>query len=153
MKLQLLMLSLVTLCLVTSCAKSRRVLEKPIAPQTETTHQQQEPNNESESDPDDGLDVQIREERVTAIEASDDVIKFRYYVIIGSFRSRSNAQRFETDIERKGFQTVILENEASLYRVSVGAFNVEAEARNLAARIRLNHPNHSDVWLLLRTNP
>jgi len=75
---------------------------------------------------------------------------YRFYVIIGSFRSIENARRDCTSLVNEGFAPVILENENGLFRISVGGYDEENAARAKIAGIRAAYENHSDVWLLIR---
>jgi cell division protein FtsN len=94
-------------------------------------------------------EITVLEEKVKAIDQPDETV-YRYYVIIGSFKVIENARQYRSDLSKEGFNPVILENENGLFRVSVGAYNEEKEARNRIAGIRGNYKDYSDVWLLVR---
>jgi len=69
----------------------------------------------------------------------------RYFVIIGSFRIPENATNYQKEIEKDGFLSDLLKNEAGLYRVSVMATDDILKARNEIKRIRTNYPKYYDA--------
>lgn len=73
-----------------------------------------------------------------------------YFVIIGSFRNKDNADRYKETIKSKGFEPVILLSETGLHRVSVDSYNMESEARARIMQIRSQFQEHEDTWLLIR---
>ena len=74
----------------------------------------------------------------------------RYFVIIGSFRNPNNAEKYRGQILKKGFTSVILKNEAGLYRVSVLSTDEIETARDDVRRIRRVFPEYYDTWLLIQ---
>jgi cell division protein FtsN len=90
----------------------------------------------------------VKEEKVKMLDVENE--QFKYYVIIGSFRVLENAQNYKKQLISEGFTPVLMENENGLYRVSVAAYNDEAEARQRIAEIRSKYNKYSDVWLLIR---
>jgi len=94
-------------------------------------------------------EVTVRTESVKQIEPNDRTL-YRFYVIIGSFRSLDNARQWRADMTKKGFSAEILESENGLYRVSAGGYNDEGAARARIAGIRAAYEEHADVWLLVR---
>ena len=73
-----------------------------------------------------------------------------YFVIIGSFRNPNNAEKYRGQILKKGFTSVILKNEAGLYRVSVLSTDEIETARDDVRRIRRVFPEYYDTWLLIQ---
>ncbi len=128
-----------------SCGTKRRmtvvdppVVETPIVPEV------REPIAEPA--------VTIRTERVTIELPEDRVVhgQSQYFVIIGSFRISSNANRFKERVELQGFRPVILISEAGLHRICVDSFTDENEARARVRSIRVRFPQYHDTWLLKR---
>ncbi|MFN3555031.1 MAG: SPOR domain-containing protein [Bacteroidales bacterium] len=99
-------------------------------------------------------DTRIRavEERFTFTRDEDRDLRdlHPYFVIIGSFRSRENANRYTQELIAKGFVPVILLSETGFHRVSVDSFMMESDARQRILQIRRSFPEHSDTWLLIR---
>lgn len=95
-----------------------------------------------------------REERFTFAQEEDKVIHDPnlYFVILGSFRSVDNANRFMDALIEQGFQPVILISESGLHRVSIDSFTDEDVARIRVQRIRSNYPEYKDAWMLIRKN-
>lgn len=73
-----------------------------------------------------------------------------YFVIMGSFRRKDNAERFKETLKVKGFNPVILLSENGLHRVSVDSYSKEADARARILNIRYEFQEHEDTWLLIR---
>jgi len=73
----------------------------------------------------------------------------KYFVIIGSFRSPSNAKEHQEIIAKDGFESEVLKNEAGLYRVSVMATDDISDARAEVRRIWAKFPAYSDTWMLI----
>lgn len=96
--------------------------------------------------------VTVREEKVKAVDQSGAETIYRYYVIVGSFQVLDNARNFRTQLIQEQFVPVILESEIGFYRVSVAAFNQEADARAKIDQIRNNYDQYRDTWLLIRKN-
>lgn len=89
------------------------------------------------------------EERLIDVD-EEPPADYRYFVIIGSFRSKDNAMQYQSDIGEKGFSSVLLRNEEGFYRVSVMATDDIETARGEIRRIRTGYPEHEDTWLLIR---
>ena len=90
-----------------------------------------------------------REERLVEVNESE-VAEGMYFVIIGSFRSKDNAMKYQDDIGQQDFSSIVLKNEEGYYRVSVKATKDIEAARAEILRIRSNYPQYSDTWLLIR---
>jgi cell division protein FtsN len=99
-------------------------------------------------------DTQIRavEERFTFTRDQDKDLhdQYQYFVIIGSFRNKNNAENYKQEMIAKGFVPVILLSETGLHRVSVNSYRQEAQARERIMQIRQSFPEHTDTWLLIR---
>lgn len=74
----------------------------------------------------------------------------KYFVIIGSFRNKDNADRYSESLSNKGFNPVILLSETGLHRVSVDSYEMENDARERIMQIRSQFIEHEDTWLLVR---
>jgi len=73
-----------------------------------------------------------------------------FFVIIGSFRSKGNAERFQETLRGKGFAPVMLLSETGLHRISVDSFHSESDARARILQIRSRYTEHADTWLLIK---
>jgi len=76
--------------------------------------------------------------------------KNSYFVIIGSFSSNENANRYKQELIPQGFSPIILHSETGYYRVCVNSFTDENEARQRIYQIRHNFPQYADTWLLIK---
>ena len=99
-------------------------------------------------------DTRIRavEERFTFTREEDESAHDarEFFVIIGSFREKANADRYTEEMKLKGFDPVILLSETGFHRVSVDSYLLEADARRRILQIRSDFPEHEDTWLLIR---
>ncbi len=89
------------------------------------------------------------EEKLVEIDAVP-VQNFHYFVIIGSFRDKDNAMKYQAQTGEEGFSSLLLKNQEGLYRVSVKSTDEIDVARGEIQRIRKNYPDHADTWLLIR---
>ncbi len=97
-------------------------------------------------------EILVVEERFT-FERQEDKASHdenTYFVIVGSFSYRENAERFLVTLQGQGFSPVILVSETGFHRVSVDSYDIEAPARSRIQQIRSTHPEYHDTWLLIR---
>jgi cell division protein FtsN len=73
-----------------------------------------------------------------------------FFVIIGSFSSNENANRYKQELTPKGFSPIVLHSETGYYRVCVNSYNDEFEARKRVGQIRTDYPEYADTWLLIK---
>lgn len=112
---------------------NRNVVERP------------EPENEPEEIPvvEESFDFELKED-----EVSHDINRF--FVILGSFSVKQNADRFKSRLENEGYSPVILLSETGYNRVCVDSYSLEADARQRVLQIRRSSPEFHDAWLLIR---
>lgn len=97
-------------------------------------------------------EILVVEERFT-FERKEDKVSHdenTYFVILGSFSYKENAERFLVTLQGQDFSPVILLSEAGFHRVSVDSYDIEAPARSRIQQIRSNYPEYHDTWLLIR---
>ncbi len=144
---QLLIVLLSVSMLIVAC-KSQEMIptEEPAVVETVP-----EPEPEPEPEPI-REDIRITEERFEFETTEDEAIHDEniYFVILGSFSYRDNAERFMETLRGQGFTPVILLSETGFHRVSVNSFDEEIPARTRIQSIRSNFPEYHDVWLLIR---
>lgn len=76
--------------------------------------------------------------------------KNSYFVIIGSFSSSDNANRYKQELIPQGFVPIVLHSETGYYRVCVNSYTDEMEARQRIYQIRKDFPQYADTWLLIK---
>lgn len=96
--------------------------------------------------------IEVREERFIFTREEDRAIQDAnsIFVIMGSFQSRENADRFSETLRGLGFTPSILLSETGFHRVSVNSFLSEDNARTRVLQIREEYPDYADTWLLIR---
>ena len=73
-----------------------------------------------------------------------------YFVILGSFGSPDNANRFKSTLSSEGFNPTVLHSASGYYRVCVNSYENESEARQRVGQIRNDYPKYADAWLLIK---
>jgi len=102
--------------------------------------------------------AKVSEAEVPIIEVKEKLVEVKnvpvdlnvYFVIIGSFKNPNNAKNYQEQVIKDGFNSVLLQNEAGLYRVSVKSTDDISLARDEIRRIRAQYSKYSDTWLLIR---
>ena len=94
----------------------------------------------------------VRQERVTPASGEDISGLKRFSVVIGSFKTRTNAFALKDRMVSEGYRSVVAENESGMMRVIISSF----DSRNEAVRSRDNikdkyRPNFQDAWILERS--
>ncbi len=117
------------------------VEEPPVIEETPVTEPEPEPE-----------EIRVVEESFTFDRTEDEARHDAntYFVIVGSFIHRDNAERFMGTLRGQGFSPVILMSETGFHRVSVDSYDLEVPARNRIRSIRNNYPEYHDTWLLIR---
>jgi cell division protein FtsN len=97
-------------------------------------------------------EILVVEERFTFDRTEDKAShdENTYFVILGSFSYKANAERFMQMLSEQGFSPVILLSETGFHRVSVNSYEEEIPARTRIQRIRNSYPEYHDLWLLIR---
>ncbi len=96
--------------------------------------------------------VRIQSETFT-FDKQEDKVKHEsstYFVIIGSFSSNENANRYKQELTPQGFNPIVLHSETGYYRVCVNTFTDEMESRKRVYQIRNDYPQYADTWLLIK---
>jgi cell division protein FtsN len=147
-------LVLCVLVLVFACKTSKKVAQQPAIETEQVVEQIVEPKSEVKAitpvkEPVDDTPVVMRTEEVRLYEDNTSkAASFDFYVIIGSFSKSENAEKYKREMVAKGFTPVVLTTESGLYRVAIEQSNSESGARAFIKHIRIQFPEHKDVWLL-----
>lgn len=86
-------------------------------------------------------------------DQKDDATKYKgstFFVIIGSFSSLENANRYKQELVPQGFNPIVLHSETGYYRVCVNSYAEESAARQRINQIRTDFPKYADTWLLVK---
>jgi cell division protein FtsN len=98
-----------------------------------------------------GKAVSTRSEKFTM--SAEDQAKYgnkTFFIIVGSFSSNENANKFKQDLTKQGFKPIILHSETGNFRVCVDTFTDETAARSRVQKIRTDYPKYADSWLLIK---
>jgi cell division protein FtsN len=161
-------LAAITLALLSSgCKVFKKSKKSEAAPKTETaaetkvfsvpapTGVRENPTSDTMYEPADatatGKPVSARSEKFTM--SSEDQAAYgnkSFFIIVGSFSSNENANKFKQDLIKQGFKPIILHSETGNFRVCVDSFTDEAAARSRVQKIRTEFPQYADSWLLIK---
>ena len=96
--------------------------------------------------------ISMRAEKFTFDQATDQANNANnsFFVILGSFSQKENANRFKSQLAQQGFKPFILLSETGNLRICVNSYKEEGAARSRVMSIRTNYPNYSDAWLLIK---
>ncbi len=99
-------------------------------------------------------DIIVKEEKVSLelLEEKDLEVhdKNRFFVILGSFEYKENAENFMQQLKEKGFEPFMLLTDFGFHRVSVDSFVDEDDARDYIQKIRSRYQAYNDTWLLIK---
>jgi cell division protein FtsN len=157
-----------TLALLSSgCKVFKKSKKSEAAPKTETAAEtkvfsipapkgvRENPTSDTMYEPADanatGKPVSARSEKFTM--STEDQAAYgnkSFFIIVGSFSSNENANKFKQDLIKQGFKPIILHSETGNFRVCVDSFTDEAAARSRVQKIRTEFPQYADSWLLIK---
>lgn len=80
-------------------------------------------------------------------ETNADALKFKYHVVVGSFKSQVNAKGLQGTLKGEGNTALVVVNEQGMFRVLIASFNEYAQAR---ARINQISQRFPDAWVLVQ---
>ena len=87
-----------------------------------------------------------RNENFSLVDGDKDALKYKYYVVVGSFTKQTNAKGLQSSLVTEGNKAIIVINEKGMYRVLISAFNDYNMAH---ARIRAIAVRFPDAWVLV----
>ena len=139
---------LIALLFVSLLLQSCGTMNKSIKKTSSQAESEEKPKTEAETvKPAESPIVEVKEKLVEVPDIPVD--PHVYFVIIGSFKNLANAKKFQEQISSDGFASVLLQNDAGLYRVSVKSTDDITAARNEIRRIRTQFKKYVDTWLLI----
>ncbi|MCL3780248.1 SPOR domain-containing protein [Prolixibacteraceae bacterium JC049] len=96
--------------------------------------------------------ISMRAEKFTFDQKSDENKNSsgKFFVIVGSFGQRDNADRFKQQLAAQGFKPFILLSETGNLRICINSYFSENAARSRVMQIRTDYPKYADAWLLIK---
>ncbi|MGB4414519.1 MAG: SPOR domain-containing protein [Paludibacter sp.] len=88
-----------------------------------------------------------RNESFTLSEGDATALKFKYHVVVGSFKSEANAKGLQSTLVSEGNKAIVVINEQGMYRVLIASYNEYSQARN---RINEIKDRFADAWVLVQ---
>jgi len=80
-------------------------------------------------------------------EANTETFNYKYHVVVGSFKSQSNAKGLQSSLNAEGNNSIIVVNEIGMFRVLLASYNEYSQARAHINRILNRFP---DSWVLVQ---
>ena len=80
-------------------------------------------------------------------ETNAEALKFKYHVVVGSFKSQSNAKGLQATLKSEGNKAIVVVNEQDMFRVLIASYNGYSEAR---AKINQIKDRFADSWVLVQ---
>ena len=135
-----------------ACKSTKKATKNPYEPATNSTTstkiftvpQNNPADNSSAEKP-----YSTRKESITFVQ-SDQQNQNSFFVIVGSYSSLENANKFRQTLIGEGFNPIIVQSETGFYRVTVDSYTDESAARTRLMQIRQNYPQYGDSWLLIK---
>lgn len=84
---------------------------------------------------------------LAAGETNADALKYKYHVVVGSFKSQVNAKGLQGTLKSEGNNALVVVNEQGMFRVLIASFNEYAQART---RINQIIDRFADAWVLVQ---
>lgn len=88
-----------------------------------------------------------RNETFSLSDGDAAALKFKYHVVVGSFKSQTNAKGLQSTLLSEGNQAIIVINEQGWYRVLIASFNEYSQARSKINQIKTRF---ADAWVLVQ---
>ena len=88
-----------------------------------------------------------RNETFSLSDGDAAALKFKYHVVVGSFKSQTNAKGLQSTLLSEGNQAIIVINEQGWYRVLIASFNEYSQARSKINQIK---NRFADAWVLVQ---
>lgn len=89
--------------------------------------------------------TRIQEEKVDVV-GGDDIVLKTFNVVIGSFRSESNAHNLQSQM-RPAYNPIVVVNEKGMFRVILASYDSYNETRSKVDAIKNQFP---DAWVLIQ---
>ena len=80
-------------------------------------------------------------------ETNTEAMNYKYHVVVGSFKSQSNAQGLQKTLNAEGNKAVIVVNPQGMFRVLIASFNDYKQAH---VRIKDLATRFPDAWVLVK---
>jgi cell division protein FtsN len=139
---------------LSACKSTKKASKSPYEPATTTptttsTKIFTVPQNTTPENSSTEKTYSTRKEAITFVQPEQQN-QNGFFVIVGSYSSLENANKFRQTLIGEGFNPVIVQSETGFYRVTVDSFTNETAARSRLIQIRQNYPQYGDSWLLIK---
>ncbi|MDD3490561.1 MAG: SPOR domain-containing protein [Bacteroidia bacterium] len=88
-----------------------------------------------------------RNESFTLSEGDASAFNSKYHVVVGSFKSQTNAKGLQSTLNSEGNKALVVINEQGMYRVIIASYNEYSQAKSRIAQIQ---ERFADAWVLVQ---
>ena len=88
-----------------------------------------------------------RNESFTLSEGYASALNSKYHVVVGSFKSQTNAKGLQATLNSEGNKALVVINEQGMYRVIIASYNEYSQAKSRIAQIQ---ERFADAWVLVQ---
>ena len=137
-----------------ACKSTKKASKNPYEPATTSSTTTSTkiftvPQNNSTENTSSEKPYSTRKEAITFVQPEQQN-QNGFFVIVGSYSSLENANKFRQTLIGEGFNPIILQSETGFYRVTVDSYTNESAARTRLMQVRQNFPQYGDSWLLIK---
>lgn len=94
----------------------------------------------------------VVEKTITPVQVNQVAVTPKFFIIVGSAGSKSEAQRTLTSIRNKGYKDANMMTSPDRTRVYVASFSDRTQAEKYLVAFRKNNPELSDAWMFIKRN-
>jgi cell division protein FtsN len=138
---------------LSACKSTKKATKSPYEPATTSTTTSTKiftvPQNNTSENTSGEKPYSSRKEAITFVQPEQQN-QNGFFIIVGSYSSLENANKFRSTLIGEGFNPVIVQSETGFYRVTVDSYTNESAARTRLMQIRQNYPQYGDSWLLIK---
>lgn len=145
--MRIFMMLAVVLVATTSCKSKQKITEISGANIPATTTAPAATAPVVNSQPVVSEDEVTRNEAFTLSDGDASALKYKYHVVVGSFKSQTNAKGLQSTLLSEGNKALVVVNEQGMFRVLIASYNEYAKAKMRINEIKNRFP---DAWVLVQ---
>lgn len=88
-----------------------------------------------------------RNESFSLSEGDANAFNSKYHVVVGSFKSQTNAKGLQATLNAEGNKALVVINEQGMFRVIIASYNEYVQAKSRISQIQ---DRFADAWVLVQ---
>lgn len=137
----------VVMCATSACKTKQKIAEIPAGSKITATAPKTVSQPVTPTQPAVSGHETVRNENFSLVDGDKDALKYKYYVVVGSFSKQANAQGLQKSLNSEGNRAIVVINEKGMYRVLVASLNDYNLAHMKIKEIASRFP---DAWVLVQ---